>query len=624
MSPNECSVNSSEKQGDSCAFLNETGETREDSPIESENQNRYISSSEITTDNAHPKNESSSDDSGVLNPENMDELSYLGTWSMDQDQLEQDVARKANKALLERENELDQKRLDKSLNQRKNHLQKIRRLEDKLRSRNIRISEKEQIRKEIEQIQNGDIRSLNDDIKDIKDRMNIRQQENNNQTNKSLHDTQDSSSEIPSNLGRHSNESEHDFLVRTGKITPFSNTFMANPNLQNVINTDTKSGMSHQQLRLPGMELDEMSDESIEDHDQGQDETESEDEDESFQYSQDEENEEIPKNEKNKVKSIARKRKKIMDESEFIVSDNEDEDDESEDSNYELSDVEVSTKKRKKPQLKTNTKNKKAKFQKSHVEDNLEDIKGLDDGDETIYKRRINSWIKKRKQYRAKVNEKNGIEDNENDTREEWLKPHPVHKEYCLDGNFKVPGDIYTSLFDYQKTGVQWQWELYSQNVGGILSDEMGLGKTIQIVAFLAGLMYSGLLRKPALIVCPATVMKQWVNEFHRWWPPLRVVILHSIGSGMEIKREEDLEQSLEDSENGSLSLSSVKKMRGVKSIIDSIMKSGMSFFFLFSFFFININSCSFYRTCCYNNICWFTNLWKCVTSTPMGILCFG
>jgi len=37
---------------------------------------------------------------------------------------------------------------------------------------------------------------------------------------------------------------------------------------------------------------------------------------------------------------------------------------------------------------------------------------------------------------------------------------------------------------------------------------------------------------QPWLVVCPATLMKQW-EEFHEWAPPLRVVILHSSGSGM-------------------------------------------------------------------------------------------
>ncbi|XP_011353710.1 DNA excision repair protein ERCC-6 isoform X5 [Pteropus vampyrus] len=35
----------------------------------------------------------------------------------------------------------------------------------------------------------------------------------------------------------------------------------------------------------------------------------------------------------------------------------------------------------------------------------------------------------------------------------------------------------------------------------------------------------------PTIIVCPTTVMHQWVKEFHMWWPPFRVAILHESGS---------------------------------------------------------------------------------------------
>ncbi|XP_025031409.1 DNA excision repair protein ERCC-6 isoform X1 [Python bivittatus] len=35
----------------------------------------------------------------------------------------------------------------------------------------------------------------------------------------------------------------------------------------------------------------------------------------------------------------------------------------------------------------------------------------------------------------------------------------------------------------------------------------------------------------PTVIVCPTTVMHQWVKEFHMWWPPFRVAILHETGS---------------------------------------------------------------------------------------------
>ena len=35
----------------------------------------------------------------------------------------------------------------------------------------------------------------------------------------------------------------------------------------------------------------------------------------------------------------------------------------------------------------------------------------------------------------------------------------------------------------------------------------------------------------PVLVVCPATVLHQWVGEFHTWWAPFRVVVMHSTGS---------------------------------------------------------------------------------------------
>ena len=84
-------------------------------------------------------------------------------------------------------------------------------------------------------------------------------------------------------------------------------------------------------------------------------------------------------------------------------------------------------------------------------------------------------------------------------------------------------------------------YELHGQQAGGIVGDEMGLGKTVQIIAFLIGLRVSRLADTgastrylglgPTLVVCPATVMHQWVREFHKWWPPFRVAVLHSSGS---------------------------------------------------------------------------------------------
>jgi DNA excision repair protein ERCC-6 len=119
------------------------------------------------------------------------------------------------------------------------------------------------------------------------------------------------------------------------------------------------------------------------------------------------------------------------------------------------------------------------------------------------------------------------------DASEELFLPSPVHSDANYGPGFDLPGEVHYRLFEYQRTCIRWLWELYSQEVGGIVGDEMGLGKTIQIIAFIAGLSHSRKLKGPVLIVCPATVMKQWVQEFHEWWPPLRVAVLHSSGSGM-------------------------------------------------------------------------------------------
>jgi len=98
-------------------------------------------------------------------------------------------------------------------------------------------------------------------------------------------------------------------------------------------------------------------------------------------------------------------------------------------------------------------------------------------------------------------------------------------------GAFTIPASTYNQLFDHQKTGIRWLWELHQQNTGGIIADEMGLGKTITVTAFLSGLHFSKKLNGPILIACPASIMTQWVHELHLWSPNFRVIILHSSGT---------------------------------------------------------------------------------------------
>ncbi|KAL3138902.1 hypothetical protein ABBQ32_005724 [Trebouxia sp. C0010 RCD-2024] len=129
-----------------------------------------------------------------------------------------------------------------------------------------------------------------------------------------------------------------------------------------------------------------------------------------------------------------------------------------------------------------------------------------------------------------------------------------MEEDVVFDGGYQVPGGIYSRLFDYQKTGVKWLWELHTQRAGGIIGDEMGLGKTIQLAAFLAGLQRSGMF-KPSIIVCPATVMRQWLRELRAWYPPFRVVIMHDSAKNPNQLRpqKKELIRSIADSSAGIL-----------------------------------------------------------------------
>jgi DNA excision repair protein ERCC-6 len=96
-----------------------------------------------------------------------------------------------------------------------------------------------------------------------------------------------------------------------------------------------------------------------------------------------------------------------------------------------------------------------------------------DDGDEDVYRRRLVRWIKERKRLRE--------EDDDSDEfdTDEFYRTCPGMEEEELSNGFTCPGEVYTELFEYQRTCVDWLWELHQQEVGGIIGDEMGLGKTI-------------------------------------------------------------------------------------------------------------------------------------------------
>jgi len=93
-------------------------------------------------------------------------------------------------------------------------------------------------------------------------------------------------------------------------------------------------------------------------------------------------------------------------------------------------------------------------------------------------------------------------------------------------------GDLESVLRPYQKQGVAWLSFLRENGFGGILADEMGLGKTLQALAFLNSMRTANThppssILHPHLVVCPTSLVFNWVAEAKKFTPELKVLALH-------------------------------------------------------------------------------------------------
>ncbi|CAH2352777.1 DNA repair and recombination protein Rad26p [[Candida] railenensis] len=453
----------------------------------------------------------------------MSDLEALGVKLVDQDHLEQKITRQANQALISKDVELDEKRLEKSNKELAKIRSKIRVLQRRLDDSRTKLSQKKELREQIKWMEENELDPIKRDVDEISERL-----------NESKAQAKEGIKNVKNNVvdGKLPDETERDYLIRIGKITAFGNENV----FQVMGEQETGGSMSHVNLRAPGFA-------NLHDGDTNKSvaeiEVKVEDEEEASRSSDiDDADADIQGDD-------------MEDDDEYQVNDDGEDyntDEEATDNIMDENDI------------------------NSELEEEVGSERNVDDGDEQFYQKRLSRWVKSRSKDRK-----------ENESSEaEWFKPHPTISDAKLNDQFRLPGDIYPSLFDYQKTCVQWLWELYSQRNGGIIGDEMGLGKTVQVISFIAGLHYSGLLDKPVLVVVPATVLNQWVNEFHRWWPPLRCIILHSIGSGMSGKVQKSSEEQLEEYLEKLSPSEGKKKFGGIGStnkraveLIDRVFTSG-------------------------------------------------
>ncbi|TQV94225.1 hypothetical protein V2A60_002733 [Cordyceps javanica] len=436
----------------------------------------------------------------------------------DQDELERDITLQANAAIMEQEDKRDTARIEKleaSRHRLKLQLDKEKKRLERAASNPYQAGN---IRKEVAKIEQEILRVSND-ISDFQSRM------------KKRHEQDPLEAQSTTKSTRLPGESHRDYLIRTGKITPFARVGGPRPagvqgQLADAIldaeeqaaaeqlGATDEEPASHQLLRRPGFE------------------------DEALTTTTTTSSTPATSSAVESEFSLRPRKKQRRDKA---PSPSEDYQPEASDAASDSGDSTVWKQGTEEDLIREERRKYKAKAAVKAQEQI--DLTKIDDGDEKLYKRRLNDWISRRsraRRSRRRTQDSTDAGADSDPDEDEWTKPSPDHPDWSIDDSLKLPGDIHPSLFGYQKTGVQWLAELYKQRVGGIIGDEMGLGKTVQLIAFVAALHSSNKLKRPVIVVAPATLLRQWVSEFHRWWPPLRVSILHSSGSGMLNPTAED------------------------------------------------------------------------------------
>jgi SNF2 family DNA or RNA helicase len=102
-----------------------------------------------------------------------------------------------------------------------------------------------------------------------------------------------------------------------------------------------------------------------------------------------------------------------------------------------------------------------------------------------------------------------------------------------------LPKSITADLRPYQKEGFDFLCHLNKLRLGGILADDMGLGKTLQTLAWLAWLKdRHSKDPKPALVICPASVLHNWRREAEKFASNLKVLVLESGSARHNLRKQ--------------------------------------------------------------------------------------
>ncbi|MCB2181262.1 MAG: DEAD/DEAH box helicase [Desulfobulbaceae bacterium] len=128
-----------------------------------------------------------------------------------------------------------------------------------------------------------------------------------------------------------------------------------------------------------------------------------------------------------------------------------------------------------------------------------------------------------------------GVEDNEvlsGVSNGEWFQSvfEKLHHPEKI-GVVKIAKTFKAKLRGYQQDGLKWLFYLHKLKFGACLADDMGLGKTVQVLAFLNALKTEskkvGKATGPSLLIIPASLLSNWINEIELFYPRLAYFAAH-------------------------------------------------------------------------------------------------
>ena len=101
-----------------------------------------------------------------------------------------------------------------------------------------------------------------------------------------------------------------------------------------------------------------------------------------------------------------------------------------------------------------------------------------------------------------------------------------------------LPKELKGTLRPYQEIGYRWLYTNVVKGFGCCIADDMGLGKTIQVISLILKLKEEKKLKKPALVVCPTTLLGNWERELENFAPTLDAFIYHGLNREFSIDHD--------------------------------------------------------------------------------------